>query len=69
MTSTTSYNPQGNAMIDGRNRTLEECLYQYVGQYQYEWTTDLPLEMMAYRSSIHGLTRDSSAYEVFVFPL
>ena len=32
-TSTTSYHPQGNAMIENTNRTVEECLSKYIGQY------------------------------------
>ena len=29
--STTSYHPQGNAMIERTNRTIEECLSKYIG--------------------------------------
>ena len=46
-TSTTSYHPQGNAMIERTNRTIEECLSKYIGQYQHEWTNFLPLAIMA----------------------
>ena len=68
-TSTTSYHPQGNAMIERTNRTIEECLSKYIGQYQHEWTNFLPLAMMAYRSSIHSATRYSPAFVVLGFPL
>ena len=68
-TSTTSYHPQGNAMIERTNHTLEECISQYIGQYQHEWNKFLPLAMMAYRSSIYSVTNYSPAYVVLGFPL
>ena len=68
-TSTTSYHPQGNAMIERTNRTIEQCLSKYIGQYQHKWTRFLPLEMRAYRSSIHSVTRYSQAFVVLGFPL
>ena len=32
-TSTTAYHPEGNAMIEGTNRTIEESLSKYVGEH------------------------------------
>ena len=66
-TATTSYQPQRNAIIEKKNRTKEECLSKYIGQYQQEWTHFLPLAMMAYRSSIHSVTKYSPAYVVLGF--
>ena len=37
-TSTTSFYPNGNAMIERTNRTLEECISKYVGEHQHDWT-------------------------------
>ena len=68
-TSTTFYHPQVSAMIERTNRTIEECLSKYIGQYQYDWTNFLPLAMMAYRSTIHCVTKYSPAYMVLGFPL
>ena len=68
-TSTKSNHPQGNAMIDRTNRTKEECLSKYIGQYQRELTNFLPLAMIAYRSSIHCVTKYSPAYVVLGFAL
>ena len=65
-TSTTSYQPQGNAMIERTNRTIEECLSNYVSQYQHELAKFLPFAMMAYRSSNHSVTKYSPAYVVLV---
>ena len=62
--STTSYQPQGNAMIERTNWTIEECLSKYIGPYQHEWTKILHLAMMAYRSSIHSVTKDSPTHVV-----
>ena len=68
-TSTVSYNPQRSAMIERTNRTIEECLSKYIGQYQHEWTKFLPLAMMAHRSSNDSVTKYSPAYVVLCFPL
>ena len=68
-TSTASYHPQGNAVFERTNRKIEECLSKYIGQNQHEWTNFLPLARMAYRSSIHCVTKYSPAYVVLGFPL
>ena len=69
-TSKTSNNhPQGNAMIERTNRTIKECLSKYIGQYHHEWSKFLPLAMMAYRSSIHSVTKHSPAHVVLGFTL
>ena len=65
--STTSNHPQGNAMIERTNRTIEECLSKQIGQYQHAWKKFLPLAMMAYRSSIQSVTKYNPAYVVLWF--
>ena len=64
-TSTTSFHPQGNAIIERTNRTIEDCLAKYVGEHQYEWSNHLQLVMMAYRSSIHAVTKYSPFYLIY----
>ena len=68
-TSTTSSHPQGNAMIERTNRTIEECLSQYKGQYKHEWTKFLPLAIIAHRSSVHSVTENNPAYVILGFTL
>ena len=68
-TSTTFYDPQGNAMIERTNLTIEECLSKYMGQNQLERTKFQLLAMMAYRSSIHSVTKYSPAYVGLGFAL
>ena len=68
-TSTTSYHPQGKAMIERTNRTIEEYLSNYIGQYQPEWDKFLTSAMMAHRSSIHNVTKYVQPYVVLGFPL
>ena len=68
-TSTISYHPQGNAMVERKNQTIKEYLSNNKGQYQHEWIKFLPLEMMAYESSIHSVTKYKPAYVVLGFPL
>ena len=64
-TSTTSYHPHGNAMIERTNRTNEESLAKFVGEHHITWRDYLPLLMVAYRSSIHSLTKYSPFYLLF----
>ena len=61
-TSTTAYHPQGNAMIEPTNRTIEESLAKYACEHHNTWSDYLPLVMMAYRSSIHSVTKYSPFY-------
>ena len=49
-TSTTTYHPQGNAMIERTNCTIKESSAKYVGEHHNIWSDYLPLVMMAYRS-------------------
>ena len=64
-TSTTAYHPQGNAMIESTNRTIKESFAKYVGEHHKTWSDYLPLVMMAYRSSIHSVTKYSPFYLLF----
>ena len=61
-TSTTANHPQGNAMIERTNRKIEESLAKNVGEIHNTWSDYLQLVMMAYRSSIHSLTKYSPFY-------
>ena len=54
-TSTTSYSPQGNSMIERTNRTFEKTFSKFVGENHTDWAKYLQTVMMAYRSSIHAL--------------
>ena len=64
-TSTTAYHPQGNPMKERTNRTIEESLAKYLGEHHNTWSDYLPLVMMAYRSSIHFVTKYSPFYLLF----
>ena len=46
-TSTTAYQPQGNALIEQTNPTIEESLAKYVGEHHNCWSEYLHLIMMA----------------------
>ena len=46
-------------------RTIEESLAKYVGEHHNTWSDYLPLVMMAYRSSIHSVTKYSPFYLLF----
>ena len=63
--SRTAYHPERNAMIERTNRTIKESLAKYVGEHHNNWSDYLPLVMMAYRSSIHSVTKYSPFYLLF----
>ena len=67
-TSTTAYHLPGNAMIERTNRTIKESLAKYVSEHHITWRDYLSLEMMAYRSSIHSVTKYSPFYLLFGQP-
>ena len=67
-TSTTAYHPQGNAVIEQTNPTIEESLAKYVGEHHNCWSEYLHLIMMAYRSSVHTETKYSPYYLLFGTP-
>ena len=56
------------AIIERTNRTIEECLSKYIGQYQHERTKVLPLAIKAY-PSIHSVRRYNPACVVLGFLL
>ena len=63
-TSTTSFHPEGKAMIESTNKLLEEGLCKYVDDHQHEWKKYIQLVMMAYRSTVHAVTTYSPFYVV-----
>ena len=67
-TSTTSYRPQGNSMIERTNRTIEKTLSKFVGENHTDWAKYLQTVMMAYRSSIHAVTKYNLYYLIFGRP-
>ena len=68
-TSTTSFHPEGNAMVERTKRTLEESIPKYVSEHQHDRKNYLQLVMMAYRSSVHAVTKYSPTYVIFGTPL
>ena len=52
-------------MIECNNRTIEESLAKYMGEHHNTWTDYLPQVMMAYRSSIYSVTKNSQFYLPF----
>ena len=56
-------------MIERTNRTLEESISKYVIEHLHDWRNYLQLIIMAYRSSVHAVTKYSPAYVIFETPL
>ena len=63
-TSTTSFHPEGNAMIERTNLTIEESLSNYIDDPESDWNCFLQLVVMTYRSSVHAVTKHSPNYRV-----
>ena len=55
-TSTTSYRPISNGMVERFNQTMANMIAAFVDDNQTNWDTFLPLLAMAYRSSLHPAT-------------
>ena len=68
-TSTTSIHTEKNATIERTNRALEERISKYLSKHQYDWKNYLQLVMMAYRTSVHAVTKNIPAYVIFETPL
>ncbi|BHF65641.1 hypothetical protein SprV_0200865400 [Sparganum proliferum] len=56
-TRTTPYHPEGNGLVERTNRTLHDLLLAFCkDNHEHDWDTQLPLCLMAYRSSTHAST-------------
>ena len=64
-TRTTSFHPQTNAVIERMNRTLLNMLSKCIDQNQSDWSSLLPFDLMAYRSSVHESTGFTPYFLVF----
>ena len=52
-TRTTPFQPQSNADIEGKNRTLLNILAKTTAKNQCSWSELFPYVMLAYRTSVH----------------
>ncbi|UYV84785.1 K02A2.6-like [Cordylochernes scorpioides] len=64
-TRTTPLHPQSDGMVERFNRTLASQLSLFVAQNQRDWDSQLPILLMAYRSSVHETTGYSPAKMLF----
>ena len=56
-TRTTPWHPQSDGMVERFNRTLQTLLRQTIQQNQEDWDQQIAVCCMAYRSSVHDVTK------------
>ena len=61
----TSFHPQTNGIQERFNRTIEDMLSKYISANQRDWDEHLPLFLLAYRSSVHESTQQTSYMMMF----
>ena len=49
--------PQGNGQVEHFNRTVEAMLSELVDENQYNWDSQLPKALFAYRNAVHEATK------------
>ena len=64
-TRTTLYHPQSDGLVERFNRTLGDMLSKLVNISNRNWDEVLPYVMMAYRSSVHESTGQSTSSMLF----
>ncbi|MEW8544975.1 MAG: reverse transcriptase domain-containing protein [Candidatus Thiodiazotropha sp.] len=64
-TRTTVRRPQSDGMVERANRSIQNMISSYISDSQDDWDENIPLLMMAYRSSIHESTGVSPAMMMF----
>ena len=64
-TRTTAFRPQSNAVVEQMNRTLQSMLAKCINEEQSNWSEQLPYVMMAYRTSVHESTGDTTQFLVY----
>ena len=64
-TRTTPYDPQSDGMVERFNRTLLNLLSIAVEEDEHNWDAQLPLTLLAYRTSVHEATNATPFYLTF----
>ena len=64
-TRTTVRRPQSDGMVERANRSIQNMISSYISDKQDDWDENIPLLMLAYRSSIHETTGVSPAMMMF----
>ena len=60
-TRTTPLHPQSDGMVERYNRTIGNQLAMYAEDNPADWDQHVPLLLLAYRSAVHDVTRETPA--------
>ena len=56
-TRTVPFNPKSDGLVERDNRTIKQMLTTMVNEVRNDWDDHLPYIMMAYRASVHEVTK------------
>ena len=61
----TPYHPQSDGMVERFNHTLLNLLSIAVEEDEHNWDAQLPMSLLAYRTSVHEATNTTLFYLTF----
>ena len=58
LAATTAYHPQGDGQTEQINQELEQFLWLFINQWQYDWDDLLPFAEFQYNNHVHSTTQN-----------
>ena len=63
--TTSSYRPQGNAIVERANKTIVGILAMFVSEHQKDWDYLLPFAVYAYNTSVHEGIKETPYFVLY----